>query len=133
MSNLIQNLLRWKNLFENFKQCIVEKISKVISLKKFATIIIIRFNKSKIYCVEEICSKISNNASLKKFARKFQNTYRWKNFKIRRWKNLHENFKYHDICFKQKTQTNVVKKCWKIQFSQKNNQEFRWYNLKKKI
>ena len=56
-----KNLLRWKSLFENFKQCIVEKTPEVISLRKFISNdsqSFLFFNRSKIYRVEEICSKI---------------------------------------------------------------------------
>ena len=58
-----KNLLRWKSLLESFKQCIVERISKVTSLKESisnGSQSFLFFNKSKVYRVEKACSKVSS-------------------------------------------------------------------------
>ena len=52
MHDLDQNISRWKNLFENFKQRIAEKIT---SLKKSH-----RWKSFKTRRVEKVCTKISN-------------------------------------------------------------------------
>ena len=78
MCDLTQNLLRWKSLLENFKQCIVEKISKIISLKKFVDN---NDNHSRFSIDRE-------SVALKKLARKFQITHRWENFKIHRFERI---------------------------------------------
>ena len=107
---------RWKNLLENFKQCIAEKVSKVISLRKSAGN---NDNHSRFSIDREF-------VALRKLARKFQTSEFASLKKLARKFQIDQN-----ICFEQKTQTNAVRKCWKIQFSQKDDQEFNWYNLTK--
>ena len=80
------------------------------------------FNKSRIYSIERACTKASEYASL----RKFQNSS-LKKLKSASLRKLARKLRTdQSICSKQKTQTNAVKKCWKVQSSQKDDQEFSW-------
>ena len=118
---------------------ICSKVSNNASLRKFqkfATMTIIRFNKSKIYRVEKVCAKISNNASLKKHARKFQNSS-LKKLKFASSRKFARKFQTSWYLFwtenaNKKQKRMLWKNVEKYNFRNDKCAKINWYNLTKK-
>ena len=91
-------------------------ISQIITCIEFRFVRFCSFRidtwfSSRIYHIEKVCSKISNNASLKKS--KFASLK-----KSHRWKNLHENFRLNSLEYRAENTNDCCEKMLKIQFSQ---------------
>ena len=101
------------------------------SFNWFAAMTVTRFNKSWIYRSEKVCSKVSNNASLKKF----QNSSLWESFRhqnLHRWKSLHESFKLIKIIVLNKKHRRMLwKSVEKYNFRSDKCAKINWYNLTK--
>ena len=134
----LQNLRHWRSLHESFRIRIAERALEVTSLRESAD-----SNDSHSHS-----SIDQESIALKEFARKLQNLHRWRSFRTRRferaselvalkklqnsslwesfrtddWKSLYESFRHHDICSRQKTQTEDTNECCekvlKVQSSQ---------------
>ena len=113
MKKQIQNLERFRTIARFTNRFYV--IFQVITCIKFRFVRFCNFRidswfKFKIYHVEKVCSKISNNVSLRKS--KFASLK-----KSYRWKSLHENFKLNSLKYKTKNTNDCCEKMLKIQFS----------------